>query len=140
MTTTATKGRITGAIALTCAADVALAVGDHVHVVGPYKVALADGSKTVIGTVTVTSVKRISTNTTSTFPVATTTGSEVTVDVYAYSVETRLCGAACAAGADVGIAADATIKPVAAGVKKIGVALTTTTAPGQEIDVLTTGG
>lgn len=140
MATTSTKGRITGAIALTMATDVALAEGDHVHLVGPYKVALADGTKTVIGTVSVISVKRVVTNTSSTFPVATTTGGQVTVDVYGYSVETRLCGAACTAGVDVGIAVDGTIKPVNTGVKKIGVALTTTTAAGQEIDILTTGG
>jgi hypothetical protein len=140
MTTTSTKGRITGALALTMAADVALAEGDHVHVIDDYKVALADGTKSVIGTVTVRSVKRVVDATSSTFPVATTTGSQVTVDVYGFSVETRLAGGAIAAGADIGINGSGEIVTAGAGVAKIGVALTHTTAAGQELDYLTTGG
>jgi hypothetical protein len=141
MTTTTTKGRITGQIALTMATDLALAEGDHVHVVGPYKVGLADGSKTCIGAVSVRSVKRVIDNTTSSFPVATTTGGQVTVEAYGYAVETRLSGAAINAGADIGIAADGSLKTMGAGagLAKIGVALTTTTAAGQEIDLLVTG-
>jgi hypothetical protein len=139
MTTTSTKGRITGLLALTFATDVALAEGDFVMLVGPYKVGLADGSKRCVGTVTVRSVKRVIDNVSSTFPVATTTGGQVTADVRGYMVVTRLAGAAIAAGADVGINSTGAIVVFPAGsttISRVGTALTTTNAAGQEIDVL----
>jgi hypothetical protein len=139
MTTTTTKGRISGLLALTCASDVALAKGDSVHVVGDYKVALADGTKPVIGHIGVRSVARVVTDTASTFPVATTTGSQVTVEARGLMVRTMLAGAAIAAGAGVGINSSAALVTDGTGVAHIGVALTHTTAAGQEIDVLVGG-
>jgi hypothetical protein len=56
-------------------------------------------------------------------------------------VETVVSGAAIAAGADVGVAADGTIQTMGAGagLMKIGIALVAATAAGQDIDVLITG-
>lgn len=139
MTTTSTKGRITGLLALTMATDLALAEGDHVQVIGDYKVGLADGTKRVIGSVSVRSVKRVVDNNSSTFPVSTTTGGQVTVEAYGYAVETRNAGGVVAAGAEVGINASGEIVTAGAGIATFGVALTHTTAAGQELDILVTG-
>ena len=136
MTTTSTKGRITGMFALTLAADVALAEGDPVHIDGPYHCTLSDGSKPVVGHVSVRSVKRVVDAISSTFPVQNTTGSQVTVEARGLMVVTRLAGAAVAAGVGVGFNNTGALVADGAGVAHYGVALTATTAAGQEIDVL----
>lgn len=53
MTTKAAGGKITGLLALTMEAQEALSVGDYVHVTGDYEVEIADGSKPVLGRVSV---------------------------------------------------------------------------------------
>src|SRR4051812_9217296 len=85
VTTTSSGGKITGLLALTMATDVALQVGDYVHIVGDYKVGLANGTKAILGEVSVRSVKRTSTATSETFPVVGTTGSQVTVEARGFS-------------------------------------------------------
>ena len=140
MTTTSSGGRITGLLALTCATDVALAEGDVVHMVGDYKVGLADGTKALVGSVSVRSVKRTTSPTSSEYPVATTTGGQVTVEALGFSVQTRTAGEAIAAGAEVGINSDGDMVTLAASTAKYGIALTHSTAAAQDIDVLVTGG
>lgn len=135
MTTTAAGGKITGLLALTCATDVALAVGDFVHLVGDYKVGLADGTKAVLGHVSVRNVKRTSTATSTTFPVGDTPGGQVTVEARGLYVTTHNAGGTIAAGDKVGIGAGNVLVVVATGVEPIGVALTGGTT-GNPIDVL----
>lgn len=139
MTTTTTKGRVTGLLALTCATDLALAEGDMVHLVGPYKVGLADGTKPLLGTVSVRSVKRVVDAISSTFPVATTTGGQVTVEALGLMVLTRNAGAALSAGQRVGINASGAIVAYAEGsttVSYLGIALTSPSGAGVEMDIL----
>lgn len=136
MTTTTAGGKITGLLALTCLTDVALAVGDFVHLVGNYKVALADGTKPVLGHVSVRNVKRTSSPTSTSFPVAATPGGQVTVETPGFYVKTHPAGAGgVVAGQAVGIGAAGALLPVAGGVREIGVALTTA-AVGVACDVL----
>lgn len=136
MTTTRTKGRITGLLALTMAADVALQSGDHVSVIGDYKVGLCDGTKPILGHVSVRSVHRSSTVLATSYPIVDTTGAQVTVEARGFYVQTTVADAAIAAGAKVGI--DASGHLVANGASNLGIALTTTTAAGQPIDVFVT--
>src|SRR4051812_29104720 len=124
MTTTAAGGKITGLLALTCKADTALNVGDFVMVTGPYTVALADGTKPVLGHVSVRNVKRVSDANTTTFPVADFPGGQVTVEARGLYVKTHPAGAAIVAGVGVGIDATGALVPDGANVAHIGVALT----------------
>lgn len=136
MTTTTAGGKITGLLALTCLTDVALAVGDFVHLVGNYKVALADGTKPVLGHVSVRNVKRTSSPTSTSYPVAATPGGQVTVETPGFYVKTHVAGAGgVTAGTDVGIGAAGALLTAGAGVRTIGVALTTGAA-GAAVDVL----
>lgn len=139
MTTTSAGGKITGLLALTCTTDIALQVGDFVHLVGDYKVALADGSKPVLGHVSVRNVKRaLGDDTTgSSFPVASTPG-DVTVEVPGFYVKTHAADAAIAAGQPVGIGAggDLVVDPGDGTVGHVGLALTSAAAAGTLIDVL----
>lgn len=135
MTTKRSGGRITGHLALTCEAAVALQIGDYVHLTGDYTVGLADGTKPVIGHVSVRNVKRTSTATSNEFPVG-APGREVTVEARGFDVHVRTAGGAFAAGADVGVNATGALVAVGAGVAKVGVALIAATAAGQRVDVL----
>lgn len=135
MTTTSSGGKITGLLALTCDSATALATGDFVMVTGDYAVALADGTKPVLGHVSVKNVKRTSTVTTTSFPVA-NPGGQVTVEARGLYVKEHVAGAAIAAGVAVGIGAAGALLAAGAGVATIGIALTHSTAAGQAIDVL----
>lgn len=62
MTTKAAGGKITGLLALTMEAQEATSLGDYVHIIGDYEVAIADGTKPVLGRVSVSNRKgRVST-------------------------------------------------------------------------------
>ena len=131
MTTKKAGGKITGHVALTCEAQVALNVGDWVHVTGPYEVALADGTKPIIGYVSVKNVKRIGAS-----AFAAQTPGDVTVEALGFGVKKHKSGAAIAAGAAVGIGVGSTLVTVGANVAKVGIALTAATGANQDIDVL----
>lgn len=139
MTTTRTKGRVTGLLAGTFATDLALAEIDPVMVISDYKVGLADGTKPVIGHVSVRSVKRVVDNFSSTYPVATTTGGQVTVELRGLMVVTRNAGAILAAGVGVGFNSSGALVADGAGVAHYGVLLTASGAVGAEVDVLVGG-
>jgi hypothetical protein len=130
-------GRITGHLALTVEATVALQENDDVMLTGDYTVGLADGSKPSIGHVSVRNVKRISTATTSQFPVG-DPGGDVTVEARGWNVRTKVSGGAITAGHFVKI--DNTGALVDGGVvwnvANVGIALIGATAAGQTIDVL----
>ena len=135
MTTKTSGGKITGLLALTCEATVPVQVGDFVMLNGAYTVTLADGSAPVLGLVSVRNVKRTGDAFTTTFPVANTPG-VVTVEVAGFYVVAKVAGGAIAAGQACGIGAGGALLVAGAGVATIGVALTTSTAAGQQIDVL----
>lgn len=135
MTTKRYGGRITGRMALTCEAAVALNTGDYVMLTGDYTVGLADGTKSVLGYVSVKNVKRTVTATSDTFPVG-APGQAVTVEARGFDVHVHTSGGAFAAGADVGVNATGALVAVAAGVAKVGIALVAATAAGQSVDVL----
>lgn len=137
MTNKNAGGRITGLLALTCEAAVSLRVGDHVHLTGPYTVGLADGTRPVLGRVSVSNKRRVLGDATSGSRIEYgVPGGEVTVEVPGFAVHTHPAGAAIAAGTEVGIGAGGALVPLAAGVARIGIALTTTTAAGQTLDYL----
>lgn len=102
MTTKTARGRIRtpGVVGLTCEAQVALNEGDPVHIVGPYEVTKADGTKKVIGIVAVPNKGRVG----SSFPAAITPG-PCTVDAFGYLVATVVASGPVAAGDPVGVAA-----------------------------------
>lgn len=135
MATKTAGGRITGHLALTLEAGVALQEGDYVMLTGDYTCGLADGTKPVIGHVSVRNVKRVSTATTDEYPVG-NPGGDVTVEARGWNVHTKAAGAAFAAGVDVGVNAAGALVPVAAGVAKVGVSLMASTGAGVLVDVL----
>jgi hypothetical protein len=138
MTTKRSGGRITGRLALTCEAATALQIGDYVHLVGDYTVGIADGSKPVLGHVSVRNVKRTSTATTDSFPVG-APGEDVTVEARGFDVHIAVASAAIAAGAPVGVSGTGALVAVAPGAaSQVGIALTAATAAGQRVDVLMT--
>jgi hypothetical protein len=130
-------GRITGHLALTVQATVALQEGDDVMLTGDYTVGLADGSKPSIGHVSVRNVKRVATATTDEFPVG-NPGGDVTVEALGLNVRVKTSGGAITAGHYVNVnGAGALVDGgVARTVATVGIALIGATAAGQPIDVL----
>lgn len=135
MTTKSAGGKITGLLAITLEAQVALNVGDPVMVTGPYECGLADGTKPVVGFVSVANKTRQAG--TGNFPVNKVPG-DVTVEARGVMVLRRTSGGIFAAGANVGIGAGGALVAAGAGVATIGIALMAATAAGQKVDVLVT--
>lgn len=135
MVTKSSKGKITGLLALTMEAQIATDVGDWVSVTGDYEVGLSDGTKPVLGHVSVSNKKRVSTTMSTEVGVANVPG-PVTVEARGLYVQTVEAGGAFAAGVAVGVAADNTIQAVGAGVAEIGIALMASTGAGDEVDIL----
>ena len=137
MATKLKGGRITGHLALTVQATVALQEGDDVMLTDDYTVGLMDGSKPSIGHVSVRNVKRVVTATTDEFPVG-NPGGDVTVEALGYNVRTKVSGEAITVGHYVEI--DGTGALVDGGVVRtvatVGIALIGATAAGQVVDVL----
>lgn len=131
MTTSAAGGKITGLLALTMVGTAALAVGDPVHVSADYTVVKADGTKPVIGHVSVSNVKRVA----GAYPVG-NAGGDVTVEARAFYIRTIVSGAAITVGTEVGIGASNTLVPAGSNVATIGVALMGAGASGTPIDVM----
>lgn len=137
MTTKRSGGRITGLLALTLEAQVALNVGDPVHVTGTYECALGDGTKPIVGHVSVANKKPQ-------FGAATRDPEipgEVTVEALGFYVRTVVSGGAFGAGVGVGYGA-AGLVAAGAGppvVPQVGVSLMASTAAGQKVDVLFLG-
>lgn len=135
MTTKSSKGKITGLLALTMEAQVALDVGDWVAVTGDYEVGLADGTKPVLGHCSVSNKKRISD------VMGTSVGNpnvpgDVTIEARGLYVQTVEAGGAFAAGTEVGVGGDNTVVAAGAGVATIGIALMASTGAGDPVDVL----
>lgn len=135
MVVKASGGKITGLLALTLEAQVALNVGDPVMVTGPYECGLADGTKPVLGFVSVANKQRQAG--TGNFPVNKVPG-DVTVEARGVMVRRMTSGGIFAAGANVGIGAGGALLAAGVGVATIGVALMAATAANQKVDVLVT--
>lgn len=133
MTTKASGGRITGLLALTVESSVALVVGDPAHVTGTYTVAKADGSKPVLGHVSVANVKRAAG--TGAYPVSNVPG-DVTVEARGFEVRTVTSGAAFGAGVEVGVGADSKYYAAGANVATTGISLQAAGAANAAVDVL----
>lgn len=133
MATKQAGGKITGLLALTLEAQVALAVSDPVMVTGDYECGLADGSKPIVGHVSVANVQRQAG--TGLYPVEKVPG-DVTVEARGFSVRRIKSAGAVAAGIEVGQGANQKLAAVGAGVAKVGISLTAATAVDQWVDVL----
>lgn len=133
MTTKQSGGKITGILALTMEATVGLDVGDWVHVNGDYTVALADGTKAVLGRCSVSNKKSVSTAMSYTAGVDRVPG-DVTIEARAVSVETTVSGDVIAAGDPVGIVDNALETVAEDAINRVGTALMAATAAGQDID------
>lgn len=134
MTTKLAGGKITGILALTMEASEALVVGDPVHVDDDYSVAKADGTKPILGNVSVANVKREANS--GRYPVSNVPG-DVTVEARGFSVRRMTSGAAVTVGGFVGI--DATQRAVDVlpdAVNVVGIALMGAGAADVDIDVL----
>lgn len=138
MTTKTSGGKITGLLALSCEAAVATDVGDYVHLSGDYTVALADGTKPVLGKVSVSNKKRVNTLMSTTVGVDNVPG-PVTVEARGLYVDKVLAGGAFAAGAAVGIGAANTVVAAGGGVATIGIALMASVGVGDDVDILVQG-
>lgn len=132
MTTKRSGGRITGLLALTLEAQVALEVGDGVHVTGDYECALSDGTKPTVGNVSVA-------NKAPQFGAATRdpeVPGEVTVEALGFYVKTVTAGAAITAGVGVAYAPAGLVPVGTAGAGgQVGIALMGA-ALGAKLDVL----
>jgi hypothetical protein len=137
MTTKTAGGKITGLLALTMDCAVTLAEGDPVHVSGDYTVSPADGTKRLLGTVSVPAWKRTVTATSDTFAAR---AGQVTVEALGFYVTTITAGGAIAAGAEVGVNASGDFVTMGASMALFGIALTHSTGAAQKIDVLVIGG
>lgn len=135
MVTKASKGKITGLLALTMEAQVAMDKGDWVAISGDYEVGLADGTKPVLGHVSVSNKKRVSDVMGTEVGVPNVPGA-VTVEARGLYVQTVEAGGAFAAGDEVGVGALSTVVATGAGVATIGIALMASTGAGDEVDIL----
>ena len=135
MVTKAAGGKITGLLAITLEAQVALNVGDPVMVTGPYECGLADGTKPVVGFVSVANKMRQAG--TGNFPVNKVPG-DVTVEARGVMVRRMTSGGAFAAGANVGIGAAGALLAAGGGVATIGIALMPAAGAAVKVDVLIT--
>jgi hypothetical protein len=134
MVTKTPGGRITGLLALTVEAQVALEKEDPVMVTGDYEVGLADGTKPNLGHVSVANKAPV--HGTATRPAE--VPGVCTVEARGFYVRTILSDGAIAAGVGVAYGAAGALAAVAAGAHYDGIVLTHATAAGQKIDVLFT--
>lgn len=136
MTTQSPGGRITGHLALTVIATAALQENDPVIMTGDYQVGLSDGSLPSVGFVSVRNVKRVVTDTASTFPVG-NPGGDVTIEARGFNVGCFMAGGAITVGHYVKVVAGAYVDAGTTLDKSVvGIALTHTTAAAQQFDCL----
>lgn len=135
MTTKTAKGKITGLLALSMEATEAAEIGDPVQGAGDYEVEIADGSKPVIGFVSVANKGRVST------PLSTSVGNPivpgpVTVEARGLMVRTIEAGGAIAAGEEVGINSAGDLVPAGVSIATVGISLMAAAGTGDLVDVL----
>lgn len=135
MTTKTAKGKITGLLALTMEASVATDVGDPVQVSDDYEVEIADGTKPVLGFVSVSNKGRISTSMSTSVGNAVVPGA-VTVEARGLMVRTIAAGAAIAAGVGVGIDASGDLVADGVDIAHVGTSLMAAANAGDLVDVL----
>lgn len=135
MVTKQAGGKITGLLALTMEAQEAIRVGDFVHITGDYEVEIADGTRPVLGHVSVSNHNRRVSDAFSTSVANPAVPGDVTVEARGYYVKTATAGGTIEAGTAVGVGAASTIVASGAGVTNIGIALTGA-VEGEELDIL----
>lgn len=151
ITTKASGGKITGLLALTLEAQSALQVNDPVHIVGDYMCDKADGTKPIVGFVSVRNVGRGTSLTGGSpnagfYPVAAVPG-DVTVEARGLMVQPLTASAAITAGHRVGVTTAGVVVDagdlsgaVPATTAVIGIALEPASGAGVTFDVLITAG
>lgn len=135
MATKTAKGKITGLLALTMEAQVPTDIGDPVHVSGDYEVEIADGSKPVLGFVSVSNKQRFSNSMSTSVGNAKVPG-DVTVEARGFMVRTIPAGDAFDAGEEVGINGDGDLVAGGADVATVGISLMAAADAGDLVDVL----
>lgn len=134
MTTKAAGGKITGLLALTCEAQEAIAIRNFVHLVGDYEVEIADGTKPILGAVSVANKHRDPA--TGAYPANKVPG-DVTVEARGFWVGVYTSGAAIEAGELVGTVNGISVVPAdTVGASEVGIALTSAVGAGEAVDVL----
>lgn len=142
MVTKQSGGKITGLLALTMEAQEAMRVGDWAHITGDYEVGIADGTRAVLGHVSVSNHNRRVSDSFSTSVSEPNVPGAVTVEARGFYVKEANAGGAIEAGVEVSVNADGdvvTFDAAAAGADRatvIGVSLTSTAAAGERLDVL----
>lgn len=134
MTTKTAGGKITGLLALSLEAQVALEVGDPAMVSGDYECVLATGASPTLGHVSVANkapVRGVA-NRPAEVP------GPVTVEAKGFYVRTVLSGGAIPAGSGVAYGAAGALLAVAVGDARDGIALMEASGAGERIDVLFT--
>lgn len=126
MTTKASGGNITGLLALTMEAQEALNKGDAVHLVGDYEVEAADGTKPILGYVSVSNKRGRNSTVMGTSVGNAVVPGDVTVETPGFFVREMELGATVDAGDEVGIGVGGPniVVPAGANVATIGIALT----------------
>jgi hypothetical protein len=133
MTTKTAGGKITGLLALSYEAEVALEIGDPVMGSGDYECVLNDGTKPVIGHVSVANKEPVRGVATRPAQVP----GPVTVEAIGFYVRKVVAGGVIAAGAPVGYNATGDLVAVVLGdPAECGVALVAAAQAGDKIDVL----
>lgn len=118
MTTKTSGGKITGLLALTCEAQEATDVGDWVHLVGDYEVEIADGTKPVLGRVSVSNKQRVSTVMGTSVGNARVPG-DVTVETPAFFVSRETAAETIVAGEEVARTASGFVSAASAAVNEV---------------------
>lgn len=136
MTTKGAGGRITGLLALTLEAQVALEKGDPVMITGDYECGLANGTKPMMGTVSVANKEPVRGVATRPAQVP----GDVTVEARCFYVRTLIAAGAIAAGVGFRHAAAGAIVAVAADAVGLaaridGIVLSGASGAGEAIDV-----
>jgi hypothetical protein len=128
MTTKLSGGKITGLLALSLEAEYAGEIGDYVHVTGDYECNLADGTKPVLGKVSVSNKGRVGSD----YPVAVNPG-PVTVDTV---VAGGVIPAGSAIGPDPANPGRKFVAVALGAASSVGIALTGAGASGTKFDAL----
>ena len=118
MTTKTFGGKITGLLALTVEAQEALEIGDWVQLSGDYEVEKADGTKPVLGKVSVTNKKRVSSVMGTSVGNANVPG-DVTVETPAFFVSREIAAETVVAGEEIALTASGLVSAASAAVNEV---------------------
>lgn len=135
MVTKQAGGKITGLLALTMEAQEAIRVGQFVHITGDYEVEVADGSRPVLGHVSVSNHNRRISDAYSTSVANPEVPGAVTVEARGFYVKESEAGGSIEAGTEVGIGGGGEVVAAGDDVSTFGIALTGADE-GESLDIL----